>query len=170
MRLDQIQARSRVRAWGVLFFFITFLGSCALLAACGGEDVPQTDVPADPYPDAPKDLKTRTVFENEQALLGTWSHKESGAEAGRLEGVSLTLYGNGTHRFTVTLAAAEAGAPATQRVNEGTWFTEGADRLFLSHKRSDGKPAARREELELRIGEDGLSMASDPGAPPLKRE
>lgn len=170
MRLDRIQARSRVRAWAVLLFFIAGLGSCALMAACGGDEPQDADVPADPYPDAPKDLKTRAVFESEQALLGTWSHKESGAEPGRLAGVSLTLYGNGTHRFTVTLAASAAGESATQRVNEGTWFTEGSDRLFLSHKRSDGKPAARREELELRVGEDGLRMASDPGAPPLKRE
>ncbi len=138
------------------------------LGACGGEDAPQGDTAKQARPPV-EGMPTRTLSEDELALVGLWSLELAGSDGKPRLTVELDLFDGGAQRFTIRNAP--GGEPGAVQTNEGVWWLEGLDRLLLSPRRSQGRdlPAGSAPETVLKITEAGLLHLDAPTDQPLVR-
>jgi hypothetical protein len=156
-----------MRRRGIVWLLVA---ACGLLTVgCGGDEAPDQPAGAEQGRRPVEGMPTRTLNEDEQALVGLWSLELPGTDDKPGLTVELDLFDGGAQRFTITNPP---GAPAgTVQTNEGVWWLEGLDRLLLSPRRSQGKdlPAGSAAETVLKITEAGLIHADARTDRPLVR-
>ncbi len=147
-----------------LAILLTGLGACG--SEEGGEQPAEGPAASRPVEGMP----TRTLGEDELALVGRWVLTLPGKDDKPDLSVELELFDGGAQRFTIRNAPGTE--PGTVQTNEGVWWLEGLDRLLLSPRRSQGKdlPAGSAPETALRITEAGLLHPDAPSDQPLVRQ